>query len=255
MTPEATPRNPRGQVPGTDFRPSIIYGEPAAEGEIPFQAALFSPLTSDPGNGKLCGGSLIRTNWVLTAAHCLVDTSSTDVGLGGTNRNSMPFQVTSNERFPHEQYNRQGLRNDVGLIKLPRDAVGQNIVVVPMAVSGSLEDLMVRASGFGVTENGMISNDLLKVNLRTITNQECLQTYSPNLVTENTLCATWVTREGESTCQGDSGGPLSTVIDGQDVLIGVSSFVSSTGCESGDPSGYSRTSAFQDWINQTINNN
>ena len=48
--------------------------------------------------------------------------------------------------------------------------------------------------------------------------------------------------------QGDSGGAL-VVKDSVDFKqIGVVSFVSSTGCASGNPSGYARVSYFVDWI-------
>lgn len=204
-------------------------------------------------NGALCGGSLIRPNWVLTAAHCLADTDYTDVGLGGTNRQSMPYQERSTERFVHEDYVVQGPINDVGLVKLPRNAEGQNIAVVQTSgAGGDYAGAEVRASGFGLTEEGMISNDLLMVNLRGLSIEECVQSYNSRNVNENVICATWLTQAGESTCSGDSGGPLSTVENGQDVLIGVSSFVSPRGCQSGEPSVYQRYAAFEAWIERTI---
>ena len=49
--------------------------------------------------------------------------------------------------------------------------------------------------------------------------------------------------------QGDSGGPLSFVeSDGRYTAIGVTSFVSSLGCEYGLPDGFTRTSSFAQWI-------
>jgi secreted trypsin-like serine protease len=48
--------------------------------------------------------------------------------------------------------------------------------------------------------------------------------------------------------QGDSGGAL-VIYDGNSFLqIGVVSFVSSAGCASGYPSGYTRVSSYLDWI-------
>ena len=230
--------------------PSVINGERAVLGEIPHQAYIQWPEAA-------CGASLIQPNWILTAAHCLEGASSIEVRMGGTNRDNMPFIVSSTDIFVHEGYNPDTLFNDVGLVKLPQDAVGENIQPIPMATSGDFTGVDVRASGFGITESGQQSADLLKINLRTITNEECAQVYrsAPGLVTENTICVTWVNMEGDNVCSGDSGGPLSTVIDGQHVLIGVASFVSTNGCEVGDPAGFSRTSAFADWIQQTMANN
>ena len=236
--------------PTAPVRPSVINGERAAPGEIPHQAYIQWPESA-------CGASLIQPNWILTAAHCLEGASSIEVRMGGTNRDNMPFIVSSTDIFVHEGYNPDTLFNDVGLVKLPQDAVGDNIQPIPMATSGDFTGVDVRASGFGITESGQVSPDLLKINLRTISNEECQATYGTTngLVTENTLCVTWVNMEGDNVCSGDSGGPLSTVIDGQHVLIGVASFVSTNGCEAGDPAGFSRTSAFADWIQQTMANN
>lgn len=177
--------------------------------------------------------------------------------MGGVHRDNMPFIVTSTDLFVHEGYDRNTLFNDVGLVKLPMDATGQNISTIPMAASGDFVDVDVRASGFGLTETDQQSERLLKVDLRTISNQECQGVYGTTngLVTENTICVLWKNMENENVCSGDSGGPLSTVINGQDVLIGVASFVSDQGCQAGHPAGFSRTSAFIDWMQTIMANN
>lgn len=52
--------------------------------------------------------------------------------------------------------------------------------------------------------------------------------------------------------QGDSGGPLIHVLNGSRyVLVGISSFISSNGCESTNPSGYIRAYPYVDWIRNT----
>jgi len=48
--------------------------------------------------------------------------------------------------------------------------------------------------------------------------------------------------------QGDSGGALVVQNGGNFTQIGVVSFVSSAGCASGFPSGYTRVTFFLDWI-------
>jgi secreted trypsin-like serine protease len=51
--------------------------------------------------------------------------------------------------------------------------------------------------------------------------------------------------------QGDTGSPLTiTESDGQMTLVGVSSFISSAGCEANAPHGYCRVSCYLDWLEQ-----
>lgn len=264
-----TPRFPNL---GSEIDPSIILGDPAEEGEIPFQAYLVSS-RNNSNSGAICGGSLIRPNWVLTAAHCVVDTDRTQVGLGSVNRNAMTYSELSYERFPHELYNPLTISNDVALVKLPVNASGPNIATVEIAPASTgpldgkrdrncykicynlkfLSGEVVRASGFGRTmDGGPVSDILNKVNLTVITNQNCSATFGPLLIRRSTLCATWNEEFGESTCQGDSGGPLALNNGTSTMVVGVTSFGSSQGCASGAPSAYARVSAFNAWIERTI---
>ncbi|CAL4218432.1 unnamed protein product, partial [Meganyctiphanes norvegica] len=52
----------------------IIGGQAADYGEYPWQVIIFLFLGTGATQGLgLCGGSLIKKNWVLTAAHCFQD--------------------------------------------------------------------------------------------------------------------------------------------------------------------------------------
>src|SRR5262249_18463838 len=50
-----------------DVNPFVVGGTKAKKGEFPFIVSLHDK------QGHLCGGSLIKKNWVLTAGHCVAD--------------------------------------------------------------------------------------------------------------------------------------------------------------------------------------
>lgn len=250
---------PENFFPRDNADPSIILGERAQEGEFPFQAYIRSTRFFGFISAS-CGGSLIRDTWVLTAAHCIDGMWESEVRLGGTNINNMSYVMTADLLLMHENYNSQTLENDVALLRLPSPATGTNIAPIALAQPsvGTLVNETVTASGYGRTNNtGGISPDLMRVDLVGISNEECMEAYG-NIIVNSTLCASWdrgTGQSGQSTCSGDSGGPLNyNGPDGQ-VLVGVVSFVSSRGCDSGAPSGYARVSSFVDWIETNINAN
>lgn len=54
--------------------------------------------------------------------------------------------------------------------------------------------------------------------------------------------------------QGDTGSPLIQVVSrGRQLHVGIQTFISGNGCQSTDPSGYTRTYSYIEWIRNTSN--
>ena len=66
---------------------AIVGGYQAEDGQFPFMASIQTQGYGDGTAGHFCGGSVIGSRWILTAAHCMVDTKPGDiqVGVGRTN--------------------------------------------------------------------------------------------------------------------------------------------------------------------------
>lgn len=62
-----------------EIEPRILKGQDAVRGQFPYY--VFLDIES-PDGGSTCGGSLISNEWVVTAAHCLVNSTGIEVHLG-----------------------------------------------------------------------------------------------------------------------------------------------------------------------------
>ncbi|XP_065351759.1 brachyurin-like [Cloeon dipterum] len=237
-------------VPQYDRR--IIGGENAVEGQFKYQVAI-----QIEGSG-FCGGSLIYENYVLTAGHCVKGANLWTVTGGALNFLNLnePGRVTvgTQNATLHENYNGLVINNDIAVIRLPAGFTGPNIAPVRLPSASTASDDLVgqtaRVSGWGKSSDASITinPDLKFVDLTVITNEECETYYGSLVINANKLCVG--TNGGiVSTCNGDSGGPLViTESDGEPTEVGIVSFGSSLGCESGYPAAFTRVANYIDWI-------
>ncbi|CAB3376413.1 Hypothetical predicted protein [Cloeon dipterum] len=232
----------------------IVGGEAASLGQFPWQANIII------NDAYICGGSLITSNFVLTAAHCTSPGSTFQVTLGtikmsNANPPSPAVRLITSVKFTHESYNPNNLNNDIGLLKLPSSvslSTYINVIKLPPATDGEVTyaGSTATVSGFGKTSDSSSASPSMQfVNLTVISNLDCAKFYGTDIITSSTLC-TQVPKK--STCQGDSGGPL-VIPDGPNSYkqIGVVSFGSASGCLAG-PSGFIRVTSYLTWISNKI---
>ncbi|XP_053682184.1 trypsin 3A1-like [Sabethes cyaneus] len=220
----------------------IVGGFQIDIADVPYQVSLQS------GGHHFCGGSIIGSRWVLTAAHCTVrDPESYTVRVGSTDRADGGVVIKVQSLKPHPQYNEDTFDYDYALLELA-ESVGYTrriqSVSLPKAGEAVEDGSMCTVSGWGDTKNYEESSQLLRaVNVPSVNQEKCVSAYaSTGAITERMICAGYAAG-GKDSCQGDSGGPL--VVDGK--LVGVVSW--GKGCAQPNlPGVYARVSAVRDWI-------
>jgi secreted trypsin-like serine protease len=238
----------------------IVDGTEAIPNEFPWVVALFL------GSGSFCTGSLISDEWVITAAHCADGQTSVDVYLGAHNVRLADepgrLILKSNTLITHPNWNSNTLQGDIALIKLPEkvDITGDKIRPICLQPTNLVDDFVgdtVNIAGWGKTADGpgSISPTLQKATQTVIDNPTCQNTYGALLIRDNIMCTTDSEYRPPSnaftgTCNGDSGSSLSWINsdDGLYYQVGVTSFVSSAGCSSGNPDGFTRYQSYNAWV-------
>ncbi len=235
------------------IRPDIVGGVPAVKGELPFQVSIQSASGS-----HFCGGSLIKPNWVLTAAHCVQSWNKTNkvfIGLHDRTDKNGAESFTVTKVVANPQYNSETLDYDFALLKLSGDSKYRSIdlnsseIAIPDA---DQEAVKVWTAGWGTTSEGSFAlpKILQKVEVPLVTQKACNAEASyNNQITDRMICAGYAAG-GKDSCQGDSGGPLFVrQTSGDFLLVGVVSW--GEGCARANKYGvYSKVNSQIDWIAQ-----
>lgn len=227
------------------------------ENQYPFMASVVLDSTGSNAFSHACGGSLIADRWVLTAAHCLYNSTfnralpASRVGawLGETDlvsRNG--YFIRATRTILHPEYNPVTNLNDIALIELADPYLAERAVLPVKDSAVPLFEESGVVLGWGsVVEGGALSTKLREVSLPVTSDAACFPFYPDTFDSRYAFCAGGTRAGGEDSCQGDSGGPLLVTRDGTHVVAGLVSY--GFGCgRSGIPGVYTRVEAYYDWI-------
>ncbi len=209
--------------------PDIVGGTVAPAGAYPF----FTSIKRASDNFAFCGGTLVSSVWVLTAAHCVdggVTAASLKLVIGAWQLDDeAPGDIRSVTAIHlHPSWNPSTFDNDVALLRL-NTASTKPWARLAEPIDPVNPGNTVTAIGHGhTTQGGVASNDLRQVDLpiqSDATMSDPAQ-YGASFHGAVMLGAGPLAG-GMDTCQGDSGGPL-FIAGGQVRLVGDTSWGS--GC-------------------------
>lgn len=142
---------------------NILEGEDAILGEFPHMVALGFYSPSEDRYLFDCGGTLISENYVLTAAHCIINVNNNSLQIIRTGIIDLPpsteaidqktdYRVEKVTVFPN--YNARKKINDIALVKLAKN-VSFNANVFPACLYVKEDDPEgIIVAGWGVLEFG-----------------------------------------------------------------------------------------------------
>ncbi|XP_033909454.3 ovochymase-2-like isoform X1 [Acipenser ruthenus] len=243
-------------VPARFVFSRIVGGEEAVPNSWPWQVSL------RVAGEHVCGGVIIKPDWILTAAHCLQgrekyskllvvvagdhDISTEDPG---EQKRSVKSIVL------HPSYNDSSNDYDVALLRL--DAPLQyNYYARPACLPENRQKVepssLCTVTGWGGRAIGESNKKLQQLEVPVLEPQACSQ-YYPDRTTERMFCAGFPLQEGKDTCRGDSGGPLVCHSEHSNYIVyGITSWGAGCG-KAQKPGVYASVPAFMDWIHEQLN--
>ncbi|XP_044133058.1 acrosin-like [Bufo gargarizans] len=243
-----------------DLGSRIVGGKDALPGSWPWLVSIQQPIDEETFI-HLCGGSVLNTQWILTAAHCFKDQDDYVYSwrlVFGLHKLSVLAPGTQirgiSKKIEHENYNPDTELNDIALVAMDRP-ISYSKYIQPACLPPKTADLSLMTdchiAGWGTLEESAMepSDTLQEARVQMIPAKRCNSTtwYNGEVRIYN-LCAGYE-QGGIDSCQGDSGGPLMCKEPMTNIfsVVGITSWGS--GCaQARSPGVYTSTQYFLNWI-------
>ncbi|KAL9955813.1 hypothetical protein ACROYT_G037196 [Oculina patagonica] len=238
-------------------RTRVVGGVNASPHSWPWQISLRD-------NGQhICGGSLFKSNWVITAAHCVhqnTNPSGYTVVVGAHDRTgttAVQQSLRVKKIIKHAGFSTRNLTNDIALLELESPAtLSDKVNLVCLPQKGTKVEAGTRCyiTGWGRTVGGgSLADTLQQAILPVVSHSQCNQRNSRVFPVDerSMVCAGSGTANQTGGCQGDSGGPFVCQEGGKWVLRGAVSW-GHLMCRTDYYSVFARISSFIDWISQNM---
>lgn len=244
----------------------ILHGRESTKGKWPWHTALFHKV--DHSFVYACGGTLISTTHVLTAAHCTISQKTgypinrknlfVDAGAHDLNQLQHRQRHSVRKISKFDNYTQQSHRYDIAILELDSE-VERNQYVKPVLVflGQDLTDKIGTAVGWGRTELDATASILREAQLPVVDFYTCRNSdpVAFGLTLERAMfCAGYT--NGTGLCNGDSGGGLFFEINGEWHLGGIASFTkareeNSALCQTKGYTVFTKLHDYLTWIGQT----
>jgi secreted trypsin-like serine protease len=210
---EAAPQTADEQTPYASVSPKspmIVGGTAAPNGKYPFMA--YVKLYRNGKRSGVCAGSLIDRNSVLTAAHCLLNTTGALVVVGRTDlrKKYRGQKIGASKPFIHPRFNGNGY--DAGILKLKRPVKGIKPIKLATAKQNKLEQPghILTAAGWGVMKQrpDILPKRMHEVSVPVVSDSRAKRAYQSQGLEYLPSLNVAAGKKGKSPCFGDSGGPL-----------------------------------------------
>ncbi|KAG6457878.1 trypsin, alkaline B-like [Manduca sexta] len=200
---------------------------------------------------QTCGGVILTSRSVLTAAHCLHGdpVNRWRIRSGSTFSNSGGVIHTLSTYIIHNNFNKWNRDNDVAIMRTNFNFVFNQFTQAG-SIAGSnflvpIQDPVYTAGWGSIYLNEPPVEELRHAQKLTVNLFACRFRYMTigRAVTDNMMCAGWLEEGGRDHCRGDNGGPLYY----KGVVVGVVSWGEVCG-STFFPGVYARVSRFTHWI-------